>query len=154
MFVKMKKCTFIMCLIISCFLMGGDAFAASDYLNVPVDTLEVGTFDLPAAKWASTSSIDINLSFNGSKAICGACVQGWSDVKKITGTAVLSRKNSNGTYTTVKTWNGLSVAGNRLIFDNIYYVTRGYTYRLTMTATVYRNGIGEKVSGYFENYAK
>jgi len=149
MFVKMKKCTFIMCLVISCFLMGGDAFASTDYSNVPVNTL-----DLPSVRWSSTSSIDINLSFDGSKAICGACVQGWSDVKNITGTAVLSRKNSNGTYTTVKTWNNLNVAGNRLIFDGRYYVSRGYTYRLTITATVYRNGVGETVSGYFENYAK
>ena len=149
MFVKMKRCTFIMCLVISCFLMEGDVFASTDYSNVPVNTL-----DLPAARWASTSSIDINLSFDGSKAICGACVQGWSDVKNITGTAVLSRKNSNGTYTTVKTWNNLNVSGNRLIFDGRYYVARGYTYRLTITATVYRNGVGETVSGYFENYAK
>jgi hypothetical protein len=134
--------------------MRGSAFASTNYTDYTNYTyVPVELVDLPAARWSSTSSIDINLSFNGSKAICGACVQGWSDVKKITGTAVLSRKNSNGTYTTVKTWNNLNVAGNRLIFDNIYYVTRGYTYRLTITATVYRNGIGETVSGYFENYA-
>lgn len=154
MFVKMKRCTFIMCFIISCFFMGGDAFAASDYLNVPVDTFEVDTLDIPVAKWSNTSSIDINLSFNGSKAICGACVQGWSDASNITGTAVLSRKNSNGTYTTVKKWSNLKTTSNRLIFDNSYYVSRGYTYRLTITATVYRNGNGETVSGYFEAYAK
>ncbi|MDK2967465.1 hypothetical protein [Lacrimispora sp.] len=149
MFVKLKKSTFIMCLVMSCFLMGMDAFASTNSSNVPDNT-----FGQPSVQWASTSSIDINLSFAGSKAICGACVQGWSDVKNITGTAVLSRKNSNGSYTTVKTWKNLNVAGNRLIFDGRYYVLRGYTYRLTITATVYRNGVGETVSGYFENYAK
>ncbi|MDW2797276.1 hypothetical protein RZO55_06765 [Clostridium boliviensis] len=149
MFVKLKKSTFIMCLVMSCFLMGKDALASTQYSYVPVNTL-----GQPSIQWANTSSIDINLSFSGSKAICGACVQGWSDVKNITGTAVLSRKNSNGSYTTVKTWKNLNVAGNRLIFDGRYYVSRGYTYRLTITATVYRNGVGETVSGYFENYAK
>lgn len=67
----------------------------------------------------------------------------------------LIKKNSDSTYTAVKTWNGLEAAtGNMLIFDSTYYVTTGYTYRLTITATVYRNGTGETVSGYFEAYHK
>lgn len=149
MLVKIKKCTFLLCFVVSCFLMGGDAFAAGNESNVPVKTSEI-----PVLRWSNTNSIDINLAFEGSKAYCGACVQGWRDVTEITGTAVLSRKNSNGTYTTVKTWSDLKTSSNRLIFDGIYYVSRGYTYRLTITATVYRNGIGETVSGHFDSYAK
>ncbi|MGI6576550.1 MAG: hypothetical protein ACOX1Q_00590 [Eubacteriales bacterium] len=71
----------------------------------------------------------------------------------ITATVVLARKNANGSLTAVKTWSGLSATGDMLIFDGTYYVTTGYTYRLTITATVYRDGVGENVSGYFEAYA-
>jgi len=65
----------------------------------------------------------------------------------ITGYAVLERLNSNGTYTQVTTWNNLSASGSFFMFDTSYYVSRGYTYRFTITATAYINGVGETVSG-------
>ena len=40
-----------------------------------------------------------------------------------------------------------------LISNGTYYVSLGYMYRLTIPATVYKNGIGETVSGYYEAYS-
>ncbi len=128
--------------IILCFALGGTSLAA-----------EANTQMLVSPQWVNTDVVNISLSFRASKGSCGACVLGKTGTTKITGTAVLSRKNSNGTYTTVKTWSGLAATGSKLIFDSTYYVTAGYTYRLTFTATVYRNGIGETVSGYYEAFA-
>jgi len=92
----------------------------------------------------------VNLSIDGSKAVCGALVIGKVSIIKITGTVVLSKKNANGTYTSVKSWSGLETTGNMLILDKVYYVSTGYTYRLTITSTVYNNGIGETLTAYYE----
>ncbi|HLW10090.1 MAG TPA: hypothetical protein VKX35_06800 [Fermentimonas sp.] len=67
---------------------------------------------------------------------------------------MLARKNADGSLTPVKRWSGLSVDGDILGFDGTYYVTTGCTYRLTITATVYRYGVEETVSGYYEAFAK
>jgi len=50
----------------------------------------------------------------------------------------------------VKTWDNLYAEDDVLVFDESWYVATGYTYRLTFTATVNRNGTGETVSGYHE----
>lgn len=148
MIVRTKKCTFLLGLIVFCFLMGGEAIAAGDGGDVP--SLITGDRGI---QWVNTTSVKVNLSFDGSKAICGACVIGKANTSKITGTVVLARKNSDGTYTTVKKWSDLKAAGDKLIFDKTYYVSKGYTYRLTITSTVYRNGSGETVSGSYGAYA-
>lgn len=100
--------------------------------------------------WDNTTSVEVNLSFDGSKVICGALVIGKASTTKITGTVVLARKNHDGTCSTVKTWSGLETTGGMLIFDKTYYVSMGYTYRLTIISTVYINGISEKVISYYE----
>lgn len=127
--------------------MGSAAFA-----NEGVKTQDLGTGTI-GVQWVNTDSVKADLSFDGSKGFCGAMVIGKSGTTRVTGTVVLARKNANGTYTTVKTWSGLEAIGSRLLFDKIHYVSPGYTYRLTITATVYRNGIGEKVTDYNEAYA-
>jgi len=121
--------------------VGGQALALD---NGYVITGDIGV------QWTNTSSMDISLDFDGSKAICGAYIIGKIGVDKITGTVTLSRKNSDGTYTTVKTWSNITVYDDLWTFDAIYYVSTGYRYRLTVTATVYKNGYGEVVSGYHE----
>ena len=93
------------------------------------------------------------ISFRGTKAFCGASVIGNPGTTRITGKVVLARKNVNGTYTTVKKWSGLETTGNKLLFDKTYNIAADYTYRLTITATVYRNGTSEKVTKYAEDYA-
>ena len=148
MIAKGKKCISLLCVIILCFLSGGEALASSNDSYAPNQLS-----DNAVVQWVYTTSVEVNLSFVGSKAICGACVIGKASTTEITGTVVLDRKNSDGTYSTVKTWSGLRASGSMLIFDMTYYVSTGYTYRLSITSTVYQNGSGELVSGYYEAYA-
>ncbi|NLZ83662.1 MAG: hypothetical protein GX915_08360 [Clostridiales bacterium] len=137
------------CIIILCFLTKNVTAQAANNPSYASNQL----VDVVEPMWDNTSSVEVNLSIDGSKAICGASVVGKTSTTKITGTVVLARKNSNGTYTPVKTWNNLETTGNLLIFDKTYYVSTGYTYRLTITSTVYRNGVGETVSGYYEAHS-
>ncbi len=102
--------------------------------------------------WDNTAVLNVGLSFSGTKAICGAVVIGEEGVTQITGSGVLARRNSDGTYTTVKTWSGLVANDDYLGFDGSYYVTSGYTYRFTFMAIVIKDGVGEYVSGYHEAY--
>ena len=100
--------------------------------------------------WINTERIDLGLSFSGSQANCSAMVIGKTGTARITATVTLQRKNTNGAYTTVKTWSGLSANGAVLTFSDSYSVTKGYNYRLTINATVYKDSIGENVSSYVE----
>lgn len=82
------------CIIILSFLTESmTAFAATNTSQVSEQLL-----DIVEPMWDNTSSVEVNLSFDGSKAICGALVVGKVGTTKITGTVVLSKKNSNGTY--------------------------------------------------------
>ncbi|SFG16786.1 hypothetical protein SAMN05660649_00960 [Desulfotomaculum arcticum] len=143
MIVRMKKCTSLLLALAFYFSLGGMSLAA---VNNPQITM--------SPQWTNTTSVNVNLSFDDGKGTCGARVLGKSGTTKITGKVVLARKNSDGTYTAVKTWSDLEATGEKLLFDKTYYVTTGYSYRLTITATVYRNGTGETVSGSYEAYAQ
>ena len=146
---RSQKCIPLLLLIMVLFFsMRSAAFAASQDSKIQ----EAGTGTI-GVQWVNADLVDADLSFDGSKGLCGAMVIGKSGTTRITGTVVLARKNANGTYTTVKTWSGLEAIGSRLLFDKTHYVSPGYTYRLTITATVYRNGTGEKVTDYNEAYA-
>lgn len=97
--------------------------------------------------WQNTSDVTICLSITDGKAVLSTVVDGYSGVNKITGIAVLERLNSNGTYTEIERWDNLSSNSWELNWTATRYVTKGYTYRFTITATVYKNGVGETVSG-------
>lgn len=102
--------------------------------------------------WTNTESIHLDLGFSGTRADCSAMVIGKTGTSRITATVKLQRKNTNGTYTNVKTWAGLSANGSTLTFNDSYNVTCGYTYRLMINATVYKGGSGENVSKSVEKY--
>lgn len=97
--------------------------------------------------WTNTSDVTVCLSITDGKAVLSAVVDGYSGVNKITGVAVLERLNSNGTYTEIERWDNLSSNSWDLNWTATRYVAKGYTYRFTITATVYKNGVGEMVSG-------
>jgi len=140
---SIRKIIFSLLVIVLIFSAVGQALALdNNYQSISLGDIGV--------QWTNTSSIDINLSFEGSKAICGAIVIGKVGVNEIRAKVTLERKNSDGTYTVVKTWDNLYSDKSYLIFDKIYYVSTGYTYRLAITATVYRDGYGETVYGDFE----
>ena len=101
--------------------------------------------------WLNVDSLRTSLTFSGNTAVCGARIIAVPGVVSITATALLERKNANGTYTEVKTWTGLSSSTTSLIFDGSHNVTTGYTYKLTITANVTRSGSTEIVSGWVES---
>ena len=103
--------------------------------------------------WANLTSLDVGLSFSSGKGTISGVVIGNTGTTQITANAVLECLNSNGTYTRVASWNNYSVSGDLLVISETCYVTRGYTYRLTITTTVYKNGVGETVSGSHSAYA-
>jgi len=105
------------------------------------------------ARWQNVTSLSVGLSFNNDKGSLSGSVIGYSGTTRITATAVLDRLNSNGTYTQMYSWNNLSSNNNYLIFNQTYYVARGYTYRLTFTPTVYKDGVGETVTDSKSAYA-
>ncbi|NLL34932.1 MAG: hypothetical protein GX257_06465 [Clostridiales bacterium] len=146
--VGFKRNVSLLMAMVMCLALGGWALAAE--LPTANDMQPDGSVTI---QWVNTTSILTTLSFDGSRGTCGARVLGKPGTDYITATIVLARKNSDGSLTPVKTWSDLSATGDMLIFDGTYYVTTGYTYRLTITATVYRDGIGEVVSGYFKAYS-
>lgn len=143
-----NKCISLVTAMSLCFISSNQVYAMDTGFHVPtVNQANAGIM------WNNTTSVDLNLTVKAGKAICGACVIGRPDVTWITGTVELARKNSDGSYTEVKTWSNLKAQGNKLIFDKTYYVTKGYTYRLLITANVNRNGSIETVSGSYDAYA-
>ncbi len=96
--------------------------------------------------YVNTDYVSVNLDLNETAAYCNATVVGKPGSGPVTATVTLSRQTGLGTYTTVKTWSGLSSANNILSFSDTYYVATGYTYRLRISATVYMGDIGELVS--------
>ncbi|MCL1821144.1 MAG: hypothetical protein FWG36_10895 [Oscillospiraceae bacterium] len=90
------------------------------------------------------------LTFDGTTANCEGLVQGLSGTTNVTATYTLLRKEVSGAYTTVKTWSNQSVSGTTLRFFETYTVTKGYTYRLTCSAKVTRNGTTETLNNWVE----
>ncbi len=121
--IRKEAVSLLFALLMSISLAGGTAIAAE---NDSVHVLS-GNYSV---LWVNTASISMSLSFDGSEALCGACVIGVTGTTEIIGTAMLARKNLNGTYTTVKTWSNLSATDDILVFDDSWYVTTGYTYDL------------------------
>jgi len=104
--------------------------------------------------FVNISSFQTAIMFNGSCGTLSASTIGRTGTTKITGSVVLDRLNSNGTYTQIASWNNLSANGNYFDFSQTYYVTTGYTYRLTFTTTVYINGVGETATGSASQFAQ
>lgn len=100
--------------------------------------------------WVNTASIEQNISFSGNTATCTGVIRGNANVNSITATFTLRRVNSNGTLTTLKTWNSSSNS-RTLNFSGTYStVTKGETYRLSVSAVVTTSGgSSENVSDSF-----
>jgi hypothetical protein len=100
--------------------------------------------------YTNVSYVNMNLTFSGTTANCSSTIQGLSGTTSITATYTLQRKETNGSYTTLKTWTP-SASGMTLRLNETHTVTSGYTYRLSVTASVTRNGTTETVSNWVEN---
>jgi hypothetical protein len=85
------------------------------------------------------------LTISGSTATCSSTVIAPSGTTSIRGTFQLQRRNTNGTWTTVRTWNSSS-NNSILTWSGTNAVTSGNTYRLRVVATVVRNGVTESAT--------
>ena len=88
----------------------------------------------------------VDLQFANGKGTLSTSVIGLTGTTNINGSVVLERLNTNGTFSRVTPWDNLRATGNIFLWGTDYYVTRGHTYRMTLTATVIRNGISETLS--------
>lgn len=96
--------------------------------------------------WQNVSLVTVCLSFDGSKGSLDGYVFGQQWVTSITVNAVLERLNADGTYSHVNSWNGMTANDKNFFWDTTYYVAKGHTYRLTLTATAVGNGYSETIS--------
>jgi len=98
--------------------------------------------------WYNTSWTYTQLTFSsGGVAQCSAIIQGLSGTTRITATVLLERQLADGSWYLVKAWRGVGVYGDLLTFDESWGpVVSGYTYRLTINASVTRNGFVESVT--------
>jgi len=97
-------------------------------------------------RWTNTASIFVHLSINNGRALMAGTVVGNAGTESITVNAVLERENPNGSFTHIGSWNNLRTNGNTWAWERPHMVARGHNYRLTLTATVVRNGVSEVVS--------
>ncbi len=97
-----------------------------------------------------TNSVSVELDFTGYKALGRVIVEGKSSATKITGTLKLQKKNTSGTYSTVKTWSNIGGEGKDLIYEVSPSVSSTGTYRLSFSGKVYSGTKYENVSGYLD----
>lgn len=92
--------------------------------------------------WTNIIEIALDLSFSGNTAYCGVTVIAVPAATHITATIQLARRNANGTYTTIRTWND-STSGAILAFCDFHrpVTTVGNTYRLSVTVAAMANGV-------------
>ena len=95
--------------------------------------------------WENANDITLGLSFSDGEAVCSGIIGGKSGTTSISATFKLEQKTLFG-WSVVKTWNE-SVKGSLLTFSGRTSVTKGNIYRLSVSATVVRNGTSETVSG-------
>ena len=91
-----KRKSIVVFLIFILLLATGGQTLASGYAETPQSRAVIPLF-------TNIDQISANLTFSGSQANCSAYVIGKVGTTRITGKAVLSRQNPNGTYTTLRT---------------------------------------------------
>lgn len=96
--------------------------------------------------WTNILSIGTHLTIENGQLNIIASVDGNFGTESITVSAVLERANANGTFTSVGSWNNMRTQSFTWRWESSQVVARGYDYRLTLTVTVFRNGISETVT--------
>lgn len=102
--------------------------------NIPTNYYELESGISPYFSY--TQSVTLAFDFNGSDAEFGLFVNGISSVSKISGKISLKKKNSNGSYTTVKSWD-ISESSNVLRYENSYSVSSRGSYQVSFSGKVY-----------------
>ncbi|MCL2225402.1 MAG: hypothetical protein FWB96_10605 [Defluviitaleaceae bacterium] len=113
------------------------------YANEPVQTFSYVPIE---PLWTHTVSAVAGLEITNGRALMSGSVIGRPGTERISVNARLERINPNGSFAHIGTWNNLSATGTIWVWERPHYVARGHDYRLTLTATVFRNGTSEIVS--------
>lgn len=115
---------------------------------MPIDTAEPKMLELDGyvsfqPLWQNARVVTAELDFNGTTAEAIVTIIAL-DNSTISGTARLERVNANGTFTLIRSW-PLS-AGTSLRFAETQTVARGHEYRISVNASVTRNGFSETIT--------
>lgn len=95
-------------------------------------------------QWVNTNDVRLDLYFADGKAECVGIINGISGTSNISATFKLERKGLLG-WSQENSWS-TSSKGASLSFYETDAVAKGYTYRLSVTAKVTRNGVTETVN--------
>ena len=128
-----KRITLLLigCIILSC-------------LCVPISAANSESYGL--TRWTNITYIDGTITFDGTSGNYSMVITGVSGVSKITATATLYYKNSNGKWIEIpKDWT-YSVNDDELIIDEDFTGVSGREYKVELDATVYKDGYGEPVN--------
>ena len=104
----------------------------------------VGVESLVTPMWENTNDVVLDLYFTNGQAECVGLINGVSGTSNISATFKLERKKLFG-WSLENSWSKNS-AGESLSFYETDAVTKGYTYRLSVTAKVTKNGVTETVN--------
>jgi hypothetical protein len=96
--------------------------------------------------WANTELMLVDLEITNGAARMSGLVLANIGTESITVTATLSRVNPDGTTSRIASFSNLRSSGSIWAWERTHFVARGHYYRLTLMATVVRNGISELVT--------
>ena len=96
--------------------------------------------------WDNIIFVTGGISFNGNNGTYSACIEGQSDVNRITATATLYYKNSSGKWIEIPMNWSYDVSDSTLTIGESFTGVSGREYKVELNATVYMNGYGESVS--------
>jgi hypothetical protein len=99
-------------------------------------------------QWANVNDIALNLYFSSGVAYCSGTIKALSGTTAINATFKLERKVGS-TWVFENAW-GQTSSSSTLSFSGTDSVSSGYTYRLSVSANVTRNGVTEAVSSSVE----
>lgn len=111
------------------------------------ESVQMQAYILIEPFWSHTVSIAVSLTINNGRALMTGTVIGRPGTERISVNARLERRNANGSFTHIASWNNIQATGNVWVWERPHHVARGHYYRLTLTATVFRNGQSETIVG-------
>ncbi len=94
--------------------------------------------------WDNVNDITLDMYYENGAANCSGKIRALSGTTKISAVFKLERKTASG-WSFEKSWSKVS-SSSTLSFFGTYAVPKGYTYRLSVTADVTRNGTTETVT--------
>lgn len=102
--------------------------------------------------WLNTFKVYMCHDWNDGDAVCLIEVVGYSGVTLINNIDItFLQEDYNGGWTEIARWDDLSVSGDYFLWqETVEDTPYGYTYRLTLSFDIYRNGVVEHIDDYFD----